>query len=52
MQLVLAKGAVTLQRMIERMSSVWKIRKKTTYTHNFWVLNPSYRRRSVMVAYE
>jgi len=31
------EGAVTLQRMIERMSSVWTFRKKNTYTHNFWV---------------
>jgi len=45
------KGAVTLQRMKERMGSVWKFRKKILIRTTFECLNPSYRRRSVIVAF-
>jgi len=39
------KGAVTLQRMIERMSSVCTFQKKLLIRTTFDSLNPSYRRR-------
>jgi len=44
-------GAVTLQRMIERMSSVWKFEQKLLIRTTFDCLNSSYRRRSLIVAF-
>jgi len=48
------KGAVTLQRMIERMSCVRKLRGKLlreSKSKTFKYFNPSYLRRSVSVTF-